>query len=268
MPMIRFAKFQALENDFCVIRAEQSRLRWTPRRVAELCHRRRGVGSDGMVLLGRASAKGVPFRLFNADGSSAEWSGNGVRCAAAHVAGHKRRAQVRLLTAVGAIDSVVITRKDGSFLASFERPLPTVMLPLATGHRSSPSLLAGPIPVDAGNPHWIFIVADFDLPWDDLGQQAQKLNRRTRGVNLEYVRVRNRRQIEMRIFERGVGPTPSSGSGALAAVAACWERGLIDSRLRVLSPGGEQTAEIDIAHRTVRLTAATHHVCAGDWKAG
>ncbi|MBI5867864.1 MAG: diaminopimelate epimerase [candidate division Zixibacteria bacterium] len=266
MPTIHFAKYQAIENDFCVIGPASPGFNWTHRRAAEICHRRRGVGSDGLIILGKPSAKGVPFRLFNADGSRAEWSGNGVRCAAAHLAGQKRRAQLRLLTAVGSIESIVITKGSGRFLASFERPMPIVGDPISAGRKSSPARLAGPIPVDAGNPHWIYVVADFDIPWEELGARAQSLNRPTHGVNVEFVRVLNRHQVELRIFERGVGPTPSSGSGALAAVAACWTRGLVDSRVRIISPGGEQKAEISKDHNTVRLSAMTHHVCSGDWK--
>ncbi len=268
MPTVHFAKYQALENDFCVIGPASSRFRWTQRRAAEICHRRRGVGSDGLIILGKPSAKGVPFRLFNADGSRAEWSGNGVRCAAAHLAGRKRRAQLRLLTVVGSIESIVTAKGAGRYLASFERPMPIVSDPISTGRKSSPNRLIGPIPVDAGNPHWIYVVADFDLPWEELGAWAQDLNRPSHGVNVEFARVLSRHQVELRIFERGVGPTPSSGSGALAAVSACWTRGLIDSRVRVMSPGGEQTAEISKDHKTVRLSAMTHFICFGEWKTG
>jgi diaminopimelate epimerase len=220
-----------------------------------------------LIVLGQLRREGVRFRLFNADGSGAEWSGNGVRCAAAFLAGAKRQAEVRLLTAAGAVDIQVAARGLGQFIASFERPMPVVGPIARRGRRLAPRGAIGPVAVDAGNPHWIFVVPHFDFPWVDVGRQAQTLTPRTHGVNVEFVRVLNRRRVEMRIFERGVGPTPSSGSGALAAVAACADRSLIDRNVRVLSPGGGQDAEISGELSTMRLTAETYHVFSGIWRA-
>jgi diaminopimelate epimerase len=267
MSMIHFAKFQVLENDFLIVQQPGAGFRWTPRRVAAFCHRRLGIGADGLIVLGQPRRDGVRFRLFNADGSGAEWSGNGVRCAAAFLAGAKRHSVVRLLTAAGAIDLHVSASGLGQFVASFERPMPMVG-PIATrGRRLSPCGAIGPVAVDAGNPHWIFVVPHFNFPWADVGRQAQTFNPRAHGVNVEFVRVLNRRRVEMRIFERGVGPTPSSGSGALAAVAACADRSLIDLNVRVLSPGGVQVAEINGDLNTIRLTAVTYYVFSGIWMA-
>jgi diaminopimelate epimerase len=267
MPLIHFAKYQSLENDFCVVGHGNSDLRWSPRRVVEFCHRRRGIGADGLIVLGPPGPKGARFRLFNADGTHAEWSGNGVRCAAASLLGTKTRADIRLLTAAGAITVAVKADAPGRFRATFERPLPIVGSVVARARRLAPSRTVGPIPVDAGNPHWIFIVPDFDIPWAEVGLAAQELTSGTHGINVEFVSVLDRRRIQMRIFERGVGPTPSSGSGALAAVAACLERGLVDPLIRVISPGGQQTAEIDRDRKAVRLMAMTHYVFSGVWKA-
>jgi len=267
MSIIQFAKYQSLENDFCVIGHRLSGFRWSPRRVAAFCHRRCGIGCDGLIVLEKLGRQGVRFRLFNADGSSAEWSGNGVRCAALFLAGSKRPAKVRLLTAAGPIELSVTAHGRRRSFVSFERPLPVVSPVAPRGRRLMPRPAVGPIPVDAGNPHWIFVVPHFDFRWTEIGLSAQKLNPGTHGINVEFVQVLNRRRIQMRIFERGVGPTPSSGSGALAAVAACSDQRLIDHTVRVLSPGGEQIARIDATRGTVRLTAITHYVFSGVWKA-
>lgn len=266
MPLIHFAKYQSLENDFCVIGPRHSDFRWSPRRIIEFSHRRKGTGADGLIILGQPTLKGVRFRLFNADGTSAEWSGNGVRCAAAHLLGARARLNVRFLTGAGAISVAIEAEAPGRFRATFERPMPKVGASVAGARELTPGNAVGPIPVDAGNPHWVFIVPHFDLPWAEVGATAQKLTPGTHGINVEFVRVLSRRKVDMRIFERGVGATPSSGSGALAAVAACRDQDLIDSPVKVLSPGGEQVAAIDDSRHVVRLTAMTHFVYSGVWK--
>ena len=266
MSMIEFAKYQSLENDFCIVGSRYSRFRWTTRRIAAFCHRRVGIGCDGLIVLGPPRSNGTRFRLYNADGSDAEWSGNGVRCAALFLVGSGRAAKVRLLTEVGPVELAVTPLGPGRSRVSFERPLPVARPALSRARRLTPNNTVGPIPVDAGNPHWIYIVPHFDFPWTDVGLVAQKLNRKTHGINVEFVRILNRRCFQMRIYERGVGPTPSSGSGALAAVAACASQRIIDLSVRVLSPGGEQVARVDRDLGTVRLTAVTHHVFTGVWE--
>jgi diaminopimelate epimerase len=129
-------------------------------------------------------------------------------------------------------------------------------------------LLAGPVYVDAGNPHCVFVVSGFDYDWEKVGAECQMQNRRTAGVNVEFVHARNRRNIELRIYERGVGPTPSSGSGALAAVAACFAMEFIGKTLRVTSPGGTQDAIIGDAGETVTLKAPARIIMAGVWSDG
>jgi diaminopimelate epimerase len=129
-------------------------------------------------------------------------------------------------------------------------------------------LVAGPVFVDAGNPHWVFVVSNFDFDWESMGEECQEPNRRTRGINVEFARIRSRRQIELRIFERGVGATPASGSGALAAVAACRVMDFIDRSLKVNSPGGQQSARFSPSGESIMLEAPARIVMAGVWSDG
>jgi diaminopimelate epimerase len=266
MTRVAFAKVESLQNDFIIVLSGSGLRRWTPARAAAVCDRRCGVGADGLILLGPETSRGIRFRLFNADGSRAEWSGNGVRGAGALLSSiQPRRREWRLLTDAGPIP-VVTRRLSGQTVeATFSRPFPTISN--APRLRGVPDRAANPpLAVWAGNPHWVLLVEDFDLPWQDIGAECQRAPaaRRTEGVNVEFVCIRSRRRIELRIFERGVGPTPASGSGALAAFAACHHRGLVDSAVRVLSPGGGQRA-VREDDGDVHLTASAQIVCTGVW---
>lgn len=262
---IALTKAEALRNDFIVVRESRSTRRWTPSRVAAICDRRRGVGADGLVILGPRRRGRIPFTLCNSDGSRAEWSGNGVRCAAAVLAGGRRRpAGFALATAVGIIDVDVRPRAGNDVTASFARPAPAAT-GLSRVRLRQPQAVMCAWRVDAGNPHWVFQVRDFDFDWDAFGRECQTRARATRGVNVEFVRVVNRRAIDMRIYERGVGPTPSSGSGALAAVAACRHHALIGERVSVAAPGGMQIAHCDTKTGSIELAAVTRVVFRGVW---
>jgi len=267
MRRVTFAKVESLQNDFVVVSATGNLRWWTPERAAAICDRRTGVGADGLILLSAETSQGIRFRLFNADGSRAEWSGNGVRGAAALLAaGDPRRREWRFLTGAGTIRVTIRHLGAQRVEAAFVHPIPQVSA-AAVPRVSSPRGVDGPYAVQAGNPHWVFLVRDFGFQWEELGAQCQRLPeaRPTGGINVEFVCVHSRRVIELRIFERGVGPTPASGSGALSAYAACRHYGLVDRTIRVLSPGGEQQAAWDSAGNEVRLSAPAQIVCTGIW---
>ena len=264
MRKIPFAKVESLQNDFVMV-AERGGGRWTGHAAKAMCDRRCGVGADGLILLGPSTRNGVRFRLFNCDGSRAEWSGNGVRCAAAFLAMcQPRRREFHLLTGAGCIQVSIDRAKSSGTLVSFERPFPTVGSVGGTRAIGAGGIVR-PLTVDAGNPHWVFMVRTFNFPWENIGAACQERSRATDGVNVEFVRVKSRRRIELRLFERGVGPTPSSGSGALAAFAACLSRDMVGDRVLVESPGGGQEVECDTERRRIRLTAPARVVSTGVW---
>jgi diaminopimelate epimerase len=259
---IKFTKCESLFNDFCVVEWND-RSRWTSSRVRSLCNRRTGAGADGLITLRRRDGE-YEFRLFNADGTRAEWSGNGIRCAAVFVAQSTRRRVAVFHTHAGPIETTVLKSSRGHTV-TFRRPLPVVTKPDTTGRNGHARGLRGPVHVDAGNPHWVYFARNFDFDWEQIGSDCQGKARQSRGVNVEFVRVHTPRHIELRLFERGVGPTPSSGSGALAAFAACREQGMANASVRVSSPGGNQLLKCVGENREVELTANARVVYRGVW---
>ena len=273
MTKIPFVKVESLQNDFIIIDSEVS-VHWNAQRAQAICDRRLGVGADGLIILGPVSADGITFRLFNADGSRAEWSGNGVRGTAAYLAAmNPKRSDFQLFTKAGCIRVGVKRRKQGGVVAEFTRPQPRVSpIPAAKLRRlqslSGQAMGSSARHVDAGNPHWIIPVRGFAFDWEAVGHACQRMNPTTGGINVEFVRAHSRAKIELRIFERGVGPTPSSGSGALAAVAACHELGLIGHAVEVNSEGGSQRARVEAKSGAITLSAPSRIVMAGVWSDG
>ena len=263
MPNIHIAKYECMENDFCVVDQDRNPMAWTKRRVTHVCHRRRGVGSDGLVILGAITPSSVRFRLFNADGSGAEWSGNGVRCAAAFLQDRYGMTEFVMKTGAGPIPVSCQTKKGRRTIVSNTCSVPVVE-PAVDAVKIRLRGAHGPYAVDAGNPHWVYLVPGFNFDWEEIGKRSQDKTPATRGVNVEFVRIIDRKHIEMRLFERGVGPTPSSGSGALAGSFACRHQNLIGPRVHVASPGGIQTADFVSSPGTVRMTAAANRVFAGE----
>ena len=274
MGKVSFIKVESLGNDFVIVEPGGRASSWSRQKAAKICDRRSGVGADGLILLGPETRDGIRFRLFNADGSRAEWSGNGARGVGAYLAAVNRaRNEFHLDTAVGCIRITAERRKAGGVDASFSRPMPLVTVASGKSVQAIASiaerhLIAGPVAVDAGNPHWVFVVSGFGFDWEELGQASQSLHSRTHGINVEFVRVRSRAKIELRIFERGVGPTPSSGSGALAAVAACRAMAIVGPTVRVVSTGGQQTARFSPSGESITLQAPARIVMAGVWSDG
>jgi diaminopimelate epimerase len=274
MAKVSFIKVESLGNDFVIVERARAGATWSSARAAKICDRRGGVGADGLILLGPVTRHGIRFRLFNADGSTAEWSGNGVRGVGSYLAAmNPRQREFHLDTAIGCIRIDTRRRERGGVLVGFSRPMPSVATISAHQARQVAAmagryLLAGPVYVDAGNPHSVFVVSGFDYDWQRIGAECQALNRRTGGINVEFARVVSSRHIELRIYERGVGPTPSSGSGALAAVAACFAMDFVGNKLKVSSPGGAQTAVISADADSVALEAPARIVMAGVWSDG
>jgi len=265
--LVTFTKIEALKNDFLIVRNGGASRFWTASRVRAICDRRCGVGADGLAALGAKSRDAYSFQLFNADGLRAEWSGNGVRCAAVWLAGqYSKEREFILRTAAGRIPVSVNRIGSRRFDAAF-----TARCPVVTGQKSALSgfrRIGKPWVVDAGNPHWVFCVRDFDFDWQGLGHLCQRRAGATRGINVGFVRVMTRRRIELRLYERGVGPTPSSGSGALAAYAVCHALGCVGDRVRAVSEGGAQDIRRASQMNTIRLAATVHTVFDGVWNPG
>ncbi|MGH9492876.1 MAG: diaminopimelate epimerase [Terriglobales bacterium] len=232
-----FIKATACGNDFLLIEGMHA-----PADLADfsrrICDRHRGVGADGVEWLFPDNEADVRARLFNADGSEAEISGNGTRCVAAYLAAERGLESVRVRTGAG-LRKCKLTGRDG---ARFEFEI-NLGEPQA-GEELSIRLAFGEIrgiPVSVGNPHFVVFVDEFRPGWQAEAAEMGRHHDFKYCINVELVRVRSRGEIEARFFERGVGETLSSGTGSCASAVAAIASGRAESPLKVVAPGGVQS---------------------------
>lgn len=238
---IPFSKAEACGNDFLIV--ESAHMGSDPAALSRrLCDRHRGVGADGVEWVHMADDGGVVARLFNADGSEAEISGNGTRCVAAWAVGTRGGSEVRVLTGAGEKECMLLRRSDYDFEFAIEMGHGEVV-----GEKSIPvpDGTAKGLMISTGNPHFVEFVQRFPEGWRARAEAIGKSHEFPDGTNVEFVKVLGRNKVEFRIFERGAGETQSSGTGSCASAIAAIHKGFVSSPVEVQAPGGTQVVQWD-----------------------
>ena len=258
MSAIPFVKATACGNDFLILEGIHG-----PANLAaftkRICDRHFGIGADGVEWLYPAPDADTHARLLNADGSEAEISGNGTRCVAAYLASEQRKEKLTIRTGAGLKTCTLISRNQLTF--EFE----TAMGEAQVGDECSIKLAfreVRGIPVSMGNPHFVVFVDDFIPGWQAEAAELGLRRDFKHGVNVELVAVRDKSHIEIRLFERGVGETMSSGTGSCASAIAAIATGRTQSPVRVQAPGGTQLVRWD---GEIYLRGPAQILCRGEF---
>lgn len=258
LPGIPFVKASACGNDFLIIDGLNA-----PADLAgftrHICDRHNGVGADGVEWLFPARDADIRARLFNADGSEAEISGNGTRCVAAYLIAGNRKEEVKVQTGAG-VKICTLTSLSGN---TFE--FETAMGEPQVGDEFAIKLTFGEvrgIPVSMGNPHYVVFVDRFAPGWQAEAAEIGRHHDFQHGINVELVSIQDEHNIEVRFFERGVGETQSSGTGSSAAAVASIHSGRARSPVQVHAPGGNQTVRWD---GQLYLRGPAQIICRGDF---
>ena len=251
-----FFKMHGLGNDFVILD-----LRGSPggdvdaAAVRRIANRRHGLGCDQLIVLHPAEEADCRMAIFNADGSPAGACGNAARCVARLLMEETGRAEATILVgprrlAARRCDCGEIAVDMGEARFDWQD------IPLARAVQTDPLPLAfADLPaaaaVSVGNPHVVFLVPEVEeLPLTRIAEEVLADPLLVDGANVSLVAPEQGEAtgratgLRMRVFERGVGPTPSCGSAAVAAAAVAHRRGLVDRRVRVRQPGGSLTVEI------------------------
>ena len=267
---IPFTKASACGNDFLLVEAAHAAgdLSALSRR---LCDRHRGVGADGVEWLFPDAEADVKARLINADGSDAEISGNGTRCVAAEICSRENKTEVVVRTGAGLKTCRLICRefgnedgREGDRQGSTFEFKTDMGQPEVGGQLSIETMWVRAVgtKVSIGNPHFVIFVENFQDGWQRqaalIGTQPQF----PQGANVEYVVVRGANEIEIRLFERGVGETQSSGTGSCASAVAAIASGRVASPVTVIAPGGAQTVRWE---NQVYLQGPATLICRGEF---
>ena len=270
---IAFTKASACGNDFLIVEGMQASASASASASGDLsaltrrlCDRHNGVGADGVEWLFPDAEADVRARLINADGSEAEISGNGTRCVAAEICARaaSEKTEVVIRTGAGLKTCRLIENRAPAFEFEIQMGRPVIgeqltietMWVRALGTR-----------VSMGNPHFVVFVDMFQEGWQKQAALVQTQRQFPEGTNVEYVVVRGPNEIEIRLYERGVGETQSSGTGSCASAVAAIAAQRVVSPVKVIAPGGSQTVrwENRVLETQVYLRGPATLVCRGEF---
>ncbi len=280
---MRFAKLQALGNDFLVIEAADVRDGVAYDGLARgLCDRHFGAGADGLILVspgGPGDEAQWTSRIFNADGSEAEVSGNGTRCLAAYIDLRIGATDLVTVRTVAGVKRLQIMERSGTTrLIRMEMGVPcfaSARIPFACepplDRVIDHPLEAAGRPLRAtilsvGNPHCsLFADVNGDLDPGSIGPAVERHSLFPNRVNVEFVDVIDRNHIGVRFWERGVGHTLSSGTGSSAAAVAAAASGRTDRDVTVTTASGDLHVQWRDKDDVVLLTGPAELLYTAHW---
>ena len=274
---MRFTKMHGLGNDFIVVFGERELPPGAGELAVRLCNRYFGVGADGLVYILPSERADFRMRIINSDGSEAEQCGNAIRCVAKYVydKGLTTKTELTVETLGAGVQPLVLEAKDGRV----ERVTVDMGVPVLNGLDVPTTIDANPVigqtadtdgrsftftAVSMGNPHCVIYVDDaasFDLAtW---GPKLEKHPLFPRKINVEFATVKSPSHIDMRVWERGAGPTLACGTGACATLVSSVLNGLTDRTATVSLAGGDLRIEWKEADNRVYMTGPAAFVFEG-----
>ncbi|MBD5520361.1 MAG: diaminopimelate epimerase [Lachnospiraceae bacterium] len=268
---MNFTKMQGCGNDYIYINGatEQIAQEDKPDFVRKISDRHFGVGGDGAIFINPSDEADFEMEMYNADGSRAEMCGNGIRCVAKYVydKGMTDKTDISVISC-GKIKHLKLFIKDGkvdTVRVNMGAPeLKPENIPVIAD-AGKENLISEPITVrgkeykmtcvSMGNPHAVVFMDDVEnLEIEQIGPYFEKHERFPNRINTEFVQIIDRKNVRMRVWERGTGETLACGTGCCATVVACILNGLTDEAVTVKLLGGELEIEWDRENNLVYMT--------------
>lgn len=264
-------KYHGLGNDYLIYDINQNNSELTKEQIIKICNRNFGVGSDGILSGPYIKDNRISVKIFNPDGSEAEKSGNGARIFAKYLKdANYIKENSFILSTLGGDIKINYLNSDGT------------KIKVSMGHLSFDSKDIGVIGnkrevvnekmqfgnniytctcVSIGNPHCVIPVNEVskDLVCE-IGKYSENASYFQNRINTQIVKIIDRNNIQIEIFERGAGYTLASGSSSCAAAGAVYKLGLVDSNITVHMPGGNLEIEID-KNYNVEMTGPVQDIC-------
>ncbi|WP_438951248.1 diaminopimelate epimerase [Porticoccus sp.] len=251
--LLRFTKMHGLGNDFVVIDGVSQAVTMTPELARRLGDRHFGIGCDQILIAEPPSHHDTDFRyrIFNQDGNEVEQCGNGARCFAKFVRDRHLTGKKTLQVETGT--GIITLRIKANNLIEVSMGVP-ILTPADIPFVADAMAINYPLSVNGrelsvsvvsmGNPHAVLTVADVQTaPVETLGPAIESHYRFPQRVNVGFMQILSRQEINLRVYERGVGETLACGTGACAAVVAGHLQELLDSTVTVNLPGGSLQIE-------------------------
>lgn len=267
---MKFTKMHGCGNDYLYVDCRGGIPEDIEQIAVEASDRHRGVGADGIILICPGEKADFMMRIFNADGSEGKMCGNGIRCVAKYVfdkgLAQKHTLDIDTLSGIKHVtiaDDALPGQKE--IQVTVDMGEPAVESTAESIRLSDGTVLTG-ASISMGNPHFVSFIRE--SPSDALvhgaGPLAERHERFPDRTNVEFARVLGRRNIEMRVWERGSGETMACGTGACAAAVAAIRKGLTESDVTVHLLGGDLRIALD-GRGHVLMTGPAVTVFEGEW---
>lgn len=269
---MKFTKMHGCGNDYVYIDGIKEQIKDHKQAAINFSNRHFGVGSDGLIFINHSDKADFEMEMYNADGSRAEMCGNGIRCVGKYVYDHHLTDKTVLdIDTLAGIKKLYLNVEDGkvySVTVNMGAPiLNPEDIPVNSNYlKGQQRILEFPIHVDdreykvtcvsMGNPHAVVFIDhdEKDLPLEKLGPKFENHPFFPNRVNTEFVRVIDRKHVDMRVWERGSGETFACGTGACAVCVACVLCGKTEDEIEIRLQGGSLKVRWDRQSDEVFMT--------------
>lgn len=274
---MKFTKMQGCGNDYIYVNCMDGIIENPEKTAVLVSDRHFGIGSDGLILICPSEVADFRMAMYNADGSEGKMCGNGVRCIAKYVYeyGMTKKDKISIETKGGIKYLDLTIENDRVVLVKVNMGAPILkpeQIPVTLG---TDTCIDQTLTVDGkdyritcvsmGNPHAVtFVENTNDLPLEQIGTKFECHEVFPDHVNTEFVQVLNRKEINMRVWERGSGETLACGTGACAAAVACVLNGKTENEITVHLLGGDLLLHYDEENSTVWMTGPAAIVYDGE----
>lgn len=274
---MKFTKMQGCGNDYVYVNCLREKVTNPSELAITVSDRHFGIGSDGLILIKASDKADFMMDMYNADGSSSAMCGNGIRCVAKYVYDYNLTKEKEISIETGAgIKYLKLTVTDGKVTeVTVDMGQPITKPALIPVKGEEEKIIAKPIKVgeeeykvtcvSMGNPHAVVFVEDTkSIDIEKIGPLFEHHQWFPERTNTEFIRVADRQNIDMRVWERGSGETLACGTGACASVYACILNGLTEDEVKVKLLGGELTIRYDRNKDVIFMTGPAITVFDGE----
>lgn len=254
--MIRFTKMQGLGNDYVYVDTIHQKIQNVSSLAKLVSNRHWGIGADGLILIDKSEIADFKMRMFNPDGSQSEMCGNGIRCVGKFVyeKGLTTKKDIIIETLAG-IKKLKLNVQNGKVenvrVDMGEPILEADKIPVVSNEKTTKNLKLKVLDkefvatcVSMGNPHAVIILEDIDeFDIEKYGKEIENDPKFPNKVNVEFIKIEDRKHVKMRVWERGTGETLACGTGACSAVVAGVLNEMLDRNVTVKLVGGNLQIE-------------------------
>ena len=274
---MKFTKMHGIGNDYVYVNCFKEEVPDPSQTAIKVSDRHFGIGSDGLILIKPSDVADGKMEMYNADGSQGAMCGNGIRCVAKYMYDYgltdKTSISVETKSGIKYLDLTVENGKVSTVKVNMGAPiLKAADIPVLC---DTEQMVDQPVTVDGkewkitcvsmGNPHAITYIEDVkNLDIEKIGPKFENHPIFPDRVNTEFVKVIDRKTVEMRVWERGSGETLACGTGACATAVACILNGLTEDEVTVKLLGGDLTIFWDRKENLVYMTGSATTVFDGE----